>query len=409
MTSALDDCFLHDKDRLAHHEALRLLREGVAPLELGAERLSLQEALGRVLAAPLRAPIDLPGHTNAAVDGYAYAHARARASDGPLPVSQRVRAGSNPTPLASATAARIFTGAPLPEGADTVAMQEDCRVASEGVVLPAIARGANVRLRGEDVRAGTPVLAAGRRLLPADIATAAAFGHTELPVRRPVRVALFSSGDEVRQAGELGYGEVFDANGPMLRAWMAGLPVEVLAGETLPDRREAVEAALAQAALNADLVLTTGGASRGEEDHMLAALDTLGRRQAWQISVKPGRPLMFGLIGTTPYLGLPGNPVAACVCFLLYARPLLLLLAGAGWYDPAGFTVPALFEADSKPDRREFLRGVRRAGGIDKYARDGSGLISSLREADGLIEIPEQTTRIERGDPVTFLPWSSFS
>ena len=404
MSHALDDCFLHDRDRLRHRDALALLREGIVPLRLGTDVVPVADALGRILAEPMVAPFDMPSHTNAAVDGYAYRH-----GDGPvIPVVGRIAAGQPAPALAAGSAARIFTGATVPAGADTVAMQEDCAVANGRVRLPPIKRGANVRLRGEDVAAGQTVLAPGRRLTPADLATAGGFGLRTLAVRRTVRVALFSTGDELRTSGRLDEGAVFDANRPLLAAWMATMPVAVHDGGILPDDRAAVAAALRTAAAEADVILTTGGASRGEEDHMLSVLDELGTRQAWQIAVKPGRPLMFGRIADAAYLGLPGNPVAACVCFLLYARPLLLALAGAEWSDPLPMTLPAAFSITSKPDRREFLRGILRDGAIDKFARDGSGLLSSLREADGLIEVPEDVTRIERGDPVSFLPWSSF-
>ena len=402
---SLDDCFLHDRDRLAHAEALALLREGLVPPERTGETVPIAEALGCVLAADVVAPFDLPGHTNAAVDGYAFAHP---APEAPVRVSQRVAAGGRAVPLVPGTAARIFTGAAVPDGADTVAMQEDCALEDERVRLPPLKHGANVRRRGEDVRAGAPVMAAGRRLRPADIATAAAFGLDRLSVRPPLRVTLLSSGNEVREGGALGAGEVHDANRPLLRAWMAHLPVRVRDGGIVPDDRGAVERALADAADTSDAVLTTGGASMGDEDHMLAALDRLGRRKAWQIAVKPGRPLMFGRIGDAAYLGLPGNPVAACVCFLLYARPVILALAGAGWDEPLRVSLSARFAVRSKPDRREFLRGILRADGVAKFARDGSGLLSSLREADGLIEVPEDVTEIAEGDPVSFIPWSSF-
>ena len=403
--SALDDCFLHDRDRLRHDEALALLRSGLRAPERRVEQVARDEALGRVLAQDVAATFDVPGHTNAAVDGYAYAIGDAGRE---LPVSQRVTAGGAPHPLETGTAARIFTGAMLPEGADTVAMQEDCETAERTVRVPVLKRGANVRLRGEDLKAGTVALAAGRRVGEADVATLAAFGLDTVLVRALLRVTLFSSGDELRTEGGLGSGEVFDANRPMLTAWMRHLPIALTDGGVLPDDRAAVEASLADAARRSDIVLTTGGASRGEEDHMLAALDALGTRQAWQIAVKPGRPLMFGRIGEAAYLGLPGNPVAACVCFLLYGRPTVLALAGAEWQAPHGFAVPAGFAAKSKPDRREFLRGCLADGRLAKFARDGSGLISSLRESDGLIEVPEDVTEIAPGDPLTFLPWSSF-
>lgn len=399
--TALDDCFLHDRDRLRHTEALALLRD--LPPVVGIETVVLAEALNRVLAEPLAAPFDVPAHTNAAVDGYAFAHA------GPCQtsVSARIAAGDATSALAPGTAARIFTGAPVPEGADTVAMQEDCEHDDRGVLLPDLKKGANVRLRGEDVLQGTAVLAPGRRLAAADVATAASFGQTQLPIHNRLRVCIFSTGDELNRSDVMG--GVHDANGPMLRALAHTLPITVTDGGILPDDRATVRGALADAASRHDLVLTTGGASRGEEDHVVAVLDAIGRRRAWQIAVKPGRPLTFGRIGNAAFLGLPGNPVAAFVCFVLYARPTILQLAGAEWRDPERYAVPAGFALRSKPDRREFLRGRIENGRLVKYPRDGSGLISSLRESTGLIEVPEDVTSVGEGDSLDFIPFSALA
>ena len=394
--SALDDCFLHDRDRLRHDEALGMLSR-LSPV-IGRETVGLNGAFECVAAVSVAAPFDVPRHTNAAVDGYAYAH------DGPreLSISARIAAGQTPEPLASGTAARIFTGAPLPEGADTVAMQEDCERNADTVRLPDIARGRNVRAAGEDVRAGTAIIEPGRRLRAADIAALASFGLETVEVHERLRVALFSTGDELGQ-------QVHDANRPMLRALSARLPVRLTDGGVLADDPVAVRDALSIAAETHDAILTTGGASRGEEDHVVATLDAIGRRQAWQIAVKPGRPLTFGRIGEAAFLGLPGNPVAAFVCFLLYARPALLRLAGAAWDEPERYALPAGFSLASKPDRREFLRGRVANGRLEKYPRDGSGLISSLRESDGLIEVPEDVTRVEEGDRLAFIPFTALA
>ena len=396
--TALDDCFLHDRDRLRHEEALELLRE-LRPV-VGTETVAPGEALHRVLAADIVAALDVPGRTNAAVDGYAFAH------DGPkdVPVSARVAAGMQPAPLEPGTAARIFTGAPVPQGADSVAMQEDCEARDGHVTLPQIRRGANVRQRGEDVRAGTLVLASGHRLDATSIATLASLGIEEVPVHARLRVALFSTGDELRAADA---DAVRDANRPMIAALAEHLPVRITDGGILPDDRHAVREALADASRVHDLVLTTGGASRGEEDHVVAVLDEIGRRRAWQIAVKPGRPLTFGRIGEAAFLGLPGNPVAAFVCFVLYTRPTILRLAGSSWSEPERYPLPAGFSMTSKPDRREFLRGRIVGGRAVKYPRDGSGLISSLRESSGLIEVPEEVTQVREGDPLSFIPFSA--
>ena len=396
--SALDDCFLHDRDRLRHEDALDLLR-ALQPV-VGTETVRLDEALDRVLVQHVAAPFDVPGHTNAAVDGYAFAHGGPERAE----VSTRITAGSEPSVLATGTAARIFTGAPVPEGADTVAMQEDCEASNGAVSLPPVSRRANVRLRGEDVRRGAEVMAAGTRLAPADIATLASFGMDEVNVRKRLKVALFSTGNELERTG---IGGVRDSNRPMLKAMASRLPVDITDGGVLPDDRETVRHALVRAAADHDMVVTSGGASRGEEDHVVAVLDEIGRRKAWQIAVKPGRPLLFGRIGETAFLGLPGNPVAAFVCFALYARPTILRLAGAAWSEPERYAVPAAFSLTSKPDRREFLRGRVESGRLKRYPRDGSGLISSLRESTGLIEVPEHVTSVAEGDPLAFLPFGA--
>ena len=398
--TTLDDCFLHDRDRLRHDEALLLLRE-LEPLA-GTEKVPLAAGLNRVLAADVAAPFDVPGHTNAAVDGYAFAHGVAS----PVAVSQRITAGAAGAPLERGTAARIFTGAPLPDGADTVAMQEDCTRLNGSVSLPSIRKGANVRMRGEDVRSSETALRAGRRLTAADIATLASFGGEDVPVRTRLRVAIFSTGDEV---GRSGIGTVEDVNRPMLTALAERLPVQITDGGILPDDRATVRRALAGAARTHDLVLSTGGASRGEEDHIVSVLDEIGRRRAWQIAVKPGRPLTFGRIANSAFLGLPGNPVAAFVCFVLYARPTILRLAGATWREPDRYVVPAGFTLRSKADRREFLRGRVENGRLQKYPRDGSGLISSLRDSSGLIEVPEDVTDVAEGDPLSFIPFNALA
>ncbi|MEL7273165.1 MAG: gephyrin-like molybdotransferase Glp [Pseudomonadota bacterium] len=418
----IDDCFLHDKDRLRHEEALALLRARLTTI-VGTQTVEAGEALGRVLAQDLTAPHAVPLHTNAAVDGYAFRHADL--VDTPLPVSGRIPAGHlDPAALPPGTAARIFTGAPMPPGADSVAMQEDCVLQNDSVVLPTgLKKGANCRLAGEDLSLGDTVLETGTRLQAADLAAAASMGAAQLSVFTPLRIALFSNGDEMRVPQEDGpplrVGEVYDANAPMLRALLSALPVVVTHGGIIRDTAEAAQTAITQASRDHDVIITTGGASRGDEDHMLTVLDRLGSRHLWQLAVKPGRPMMFGqLAGTSgPCLlfGLPGNPVAAMVCFLLYARPALLRLAGAQFETPQRFPLPAQFTIkNKKPDRREFLRGSLvtlpdGTVGVQDFGRSGSGLISSLRQSDGLIEIDEATTRLNQGEMVNFIPFAQFT
>lgn len=393
--TALDDCFLHDRDRLRHHDAVELLRDGLAPATKSID-VPFKQALGRVLAEDVVAERSVPLRTNAAVDGYAYAR-----EGGELrPVSLRIRAGDDVSTLPDGTAARIFTGAPVPLGADIVAMQEDCEIVGDDIRLPTLRTGANIRRSGEDVAAGTMVVRSGTVIDARHIARFASLGLQVTSVREPLRVALFSTGDEIGH-------DVLDANLPMIEALCDRLPVSVSTSAVLPDRRADVEGALRRAAGSSDLVVTTGGASRGEEDHVLDVLDRIGRRKAWQIAVKPGRPLMFGTIGSCAFMGLPGNPVAAFVCFLLYTRPAILRMAGAEWSDPPRFIIPAGFAHGSKPDRREFLRGrIGGDGRLAKFERDGSGLISGLTGSDGLIEIAEETTRVEPGDMLPFMPFA---
>ena len=416
----IDDCFLHDKDRLRHAEALGILRDRLGPV-VGTETVPLSAALDRLLAAPVTAKQPVPLADNAAVDGYAFSHDAFEASGGVFPIGARIAAGMQGRErLAPGTAARIFTGAPMPEGADTVAMQEDCTVEDGAgpprvVVPPGLKAGANRRLAGEDVAAGDRLLSPGARLRPHDIAAIASVGQATVEVFRPLRVALISTGDElVRVGGRLEHGQVFDSNSPLLSALLANLPVRATDMGVLADDAALVSDTLAKAAAGCDLVLTSGGASRGDEDHLVSAIDRLGTHHLWQLAIKPGRPMSFGQIGDCAVMSLPGNPVAVFVCFLLYVRPAILALAGGHWPEPAAYSLPAAFEiARKKPDRREFLRAtlVREEGlavAADKFARDGSGLISGLRAADGLVELPEEAVRVAKGDPVRFLPFSEF-
>jgi molybdopterin molybdotransferase len=416
----IDDCFLTDGERLRHDEALAILRERVGAVA-GVETVPLVEALGRFLAEPMIAPRNVPAADNAAVDGYAFAHADHAAAGGVFPVVARVAAGHpGRQDHLPGSAVRIFTGGIMPNGADTVAMQEDCetevRDGREFVRVPAGLRpGANRRKAGEDLSTGALVAAAGNRLRPQDLAAIASIGRSEIPVYRRLRVAVVSTGDEIVAAGAaLGEGQVYDSNRVMLAALLSASGCAAVEAGIWPDSEGPIEAALLRLAAECDCVLTTGGASRGEEDHLVSALDKVGRRHLWQLAVKPGRPMSFGQIGERPVVILPGNPVAAFVCFLLYVRPMLARLGGGEWSEPERIDVIADFELPSrKVGRREFLRGwlATDAHGRQvarKFVRDGSGLITSLRDASGLIEIPEEVAAIKRGDKVAFLPFSGF-
>jgi molybdopterin molybdotransferase len=413
----LDDCFLHDKDRLKHAEAIAILKARLSTVA-DVEEVALIEAQGRILAESIAAELPVPLHTNAAVDGYGFAadgHQQAQGTD--YTVVARAAAGHRVTaPVPAGGAVRIFTGAVLPPGVDTVAMQEDCMVRDDGRIhIPGgLKRGANVRLSGEDVAAGCALFAPGQCVRPQDLAALASIGRSHVRVHRRLAVGILSSGDEVVRPGRgLEHGQVYDANMPMLTALVraaGAIPVDL---GVAPDDRDELVATLRDASTRVDLIISSGGASRGEEDHMIPALDALGRRHLWQLAIKPGRPMSFGQIGDCVTLGLPGNPVAVFVCFLLYAFPIVRRMGGGAWPEPRRFMLPAAFDfADRKTGRREYWRGMLtlREGvvAVDKFRRDGSGLVSGLRAADGLIEIPEDVPHVRAGDLVAYIPFSEY-
>ncbi|HET6468174.1 MAG TPA: gephyrin-like molybdotransferase Glp [Geminicoccaceae bacterium] len=409
-----DDCFAYGGRRLAVREALALLRERVIAV-VGSERVALAAAGGRCLAEPLVAARDVPAFDNGAVDGWAFAHeprmATARVR---LPVVPGRAAAGHPfrEPLPPGTCLRLLTGAPMPAGADTVVLQEEAELQDDAVLLPAGVRpGANRRRAGEDIRAGSTVVPAGTRLLPQHVGVAAALGLGTVAVFRELRVAVLSSGDELVEPGaELPLGGVYDANRPILRALLRGLPAVVDDLGIVPDDPARVRDVLRQAAGAYDALVTSGGASRGDEDHVVRSVGELGRLHFWQIAMKPGRPLAFGQLGDCIHIGLPGNPVAVMVCFLRFARPVLLALAGAAWPEPSSFPVRADFALTRKPGRAELVRAAleRRPDSLwaRKIRREGSGILTSLVEADGLVELDEEHPAVAVGDTVPFYPFA---
>lgn len=416
-----DDCFRHGGKRLRHAEALALLRERLTP-SAGTEVVALSDAPGRVLAETVTAPRNIPAHDYSAMDGYAFAHAAYDADSGTwFALAGRAAAGHAFAGTAGpGEAVRILTGAMMPGSLDTVAMQEDVRLEERGgvngVFIPGgLKLGANRRLAGEDMRAGAAVAAAGLRLRPQDIAVLAATGSASVRCYRRLRVALVSTGDEiVRPGAPLAAGQIYDANGPMLAALIRLSGAEVTDLGVLPDKADTVRACLTDASARFDAIITSGGASHGDEDHMATAAASLGALHVWEIAIKPGKPVSFGQIGDCVFLGLPGNPVAAFVCFLLYGAPVLSVLGGGAWREPRRYFLPAAFSIQSrKTGRREFLRGMPGtddAGNlvVNRYPHDGSGLISSLQASEGLIEIPEDITTISVGDHISFIPYSEF-
>jgi molybdopterin molybdotransferase len=414
-----DDCFFHDQDRIPHNEALTILKSRVRPV-VGVEDVSLDRAAGRYLAAAILAPRAIPAHDNAAVDGYAFTHvAYDQQAGARLKVVGEAAAGHPlPSVPTSDSAVRIFTGAVMPDGFDTVAMQEDVGIEQRGkecwaLIPPGLKRGANRRRAGEDSKPGTVLVDAGTRLRPQDVASAAACGVACLPCNAPLKVAILSTGDEIlRPGGVFVPGKVYDANAPMLEGLIGCVGAEPVDLGVLPDQAERMREALADAASHYNVLIVSGGASQGAEDHVVKSIDALGKRHLWQIAIKPGRPMSFGQIGDCVILGLPGNPVAVFVCFLLYVRPVLTSLAGGKWPEPVRYPLPAAFTQNKKKGRREFWRAklTSKDGrlSVEKFARDGSGLISSLREADGLIEVAEDVTEVRAGELVDFIPFAEF-
>ncbi|MEQ8710068.1 MAG: molybdopterin molybdotransferase MoeA [Rhodospirillales bacterium] len=411
-----NDCFAFDGPMAPFAEALDNLLSRVRPV-VATEQVALIEATGRILAEPVTARKYSPPHNNAAVDGFAVRHSDL-GSDGltVLPVTVRVAAGHPASaPVSPGEAAQIFTGAVVPEGLDTIFMLEDCGFDGKKLELkPGIRRGANLRRRGEDIEAGAVILQPGIRLRPQDIALAAAAGVATLPVCHRLKVAVFSTGDEVYDpavTADPPAGGIFDANRYALAGLLSDLGCELIDLGILPDRFDDIRAALAGAADQADAVITSGGVSLGEEDHVKAAVHDLGSLNHWRVAIKPGRPIAFGQIGTTPFVGLPGNPVAVMVTFWMFARPLLLKLAGVSDISARRYQVRSGFERSFKGPRREWLRAWLEpdtAGGWRAvcYPREGSGIINSLVAAEGLVEIPEEMTDISIGDMIDFLPFS---
>lgn len=409
-----DDCFAlpGDVDWVPVEQALSVLQKGLG-IVVGCETLPVSATLGRVLAEDILAVRSNPPEANSAVDGYGFAHAAVDSGNNVLKlVDGRAAAGtpySGNVPLGQAV--RILTGALLPCGVDSVVLQEDVtlgdgHVAFEGPIKPR----ANARRAGEDVEAGRCVLAAKRRVSPQDQALMSAVGCTEVRVFKKLRVGVLSTGEEIVVPGnDTEAHKTYDANRPMLLSLAEKWGYEVVDLGHVGDDREALQECLDMAATKVDAIFTSGGASAGEEDHVSALLQEAGAMTNWRIAMKPGRPLALGVWKDIPIFGLPGNPVAALVCALIFGRPAMSVLAGGDWLVPQAFNVPAEFEKRKKPGRREYLRArMTLEGSVEVFRSEGSGRISGLSWADGLVELDDNAQDIRKGDSVRYFPFSSF-
>ena len=396
---------------LSFEQALERLLAAAQPVtEIRSQPLTA--AAGRVLALAQRSTVAVPPLDNSGMDGYAVRSADVTAAGVCLPVSQRIPAGTVGTALRPGTAARIFTGAPVPAGADAVVMQELCEHGDGGVVINHVPRPEeNIRRAGEDIAAGAEILRPGIRLRPQDIALAASAGLPELPVYRRVRVGVFFTGDELVQPGErLPPGAIYNSNRYALRALLEGLGCAVRDLGTVPDKLPATRDALRRAAADNDLIITSGGVSVGEEDHVKAAVEAEGQLDMWKIAIKPGKPLAFGEVrrdgGKAWFIGLPGNPVSAMVTFMVMVRPFVLRLQGISDVTPRAFVVRADFDWPRPDVRAEFLRArINERGGLDLYPNQGSGVVTSLCWGDGLVINPPAQA-VKRGDSVRFVPFA---
>lgn len=416
MAQLTDDCFAFGGPLMTIEDAASLMAARISPVT-GSETCPLQACEGRYLASDLIAPLPLPPFRNSAVDGYAVRFDDLkRDAESTLDVAGRIAAGDATPVSAAGVAIRVFTGAPMPPDADTVFMQEDTVLEGHQVRLPSgLKRGANMRPAGEDVAQGTVALKAGTRLGPQHVAMAAALGQTALVVRPRLRVGVFSTGDELAEPGSaLGHATIHDSNRSMLLALVARAGAEAIDLGIVRDAQSELATRLRAAARACDLVLTSGGVSTGEEDHVKPAVESIGSLVFWRIAIKPGRPVAMGVIDGAAFVGLPGNPVAVYVTFAFVVRPLLARMAGAVWNEPRRMPVTATFGYRKKAGRREYVRVslTRRADGsfeAAKHPRDGAGVLSSLTETDGLLELGDDVVQISPGDQAGFIAYGDLA
>jgi molybdopterin molybdotransferase len=420
MAQLTDDCFAFSGPLLPLDDMERLIGERIKPVA-ETERVPLHGARARVTAADVKAPVDLPPFDNSAVDGYAVRHADlARDGDTRLVIAGRLTAGAKEQlAMTPGQAIRIFTGAAMPAGADTVFMQEDVTIEGDSVIVPkGLAFGSNRRVAGEDVPKGQVVLPAGTVLEPQHIALAAALGLTEIDVRRRLKVAIFSTGDELVEPGSMrGAAAIYDANRYLLSELLERLGAVVTDLGILADDPERLARALTDAAANHDLIVTSGGVSTGEADYVRNAVERIGSLVFWRVAIKPGRPVALGVIRSTSghsaaFVGLPGNPVAVFVTFVRVVKVLLRQLSGAQPQKLMPLPVRSAFAYKKKKDRREYVRVALRRGADGeieavKHPQDGAGILTSLTETDGLLEFPEDVIAIEPGARVGFLSYAT--
>jgi len=396
-----------NKGLLSVDEALEVLLAGAQPVA-DVEEVQTLQASGRVLAKAQTSTMDVPPMDNSAMDGYALCLADVKAPDARLKVAQRIMAGAVGQPLAAGTAARIFTGAPIPPGADAIVMQEFCATEGDAVVVKKIPKpGEWVRLKGSDIKRGDVILAAGKRLLPQDTGLAASVGIKALPVYRRVKLGLFFTGDELVMPGDpLPPGRIYNSNRFTLNGMAAAFGCEVKDYGIVPDTLEATREVLRRAAAECDLIVTSGGVSVGDADFVKPAVEAEGSLLMWKIAMKPGRPLAFGKVGRAAFIGLPGNPVSSFVTFLIFARPFLLKTQGHAEVAPRAIDARADFDWAEPDARREYLRVKWNGqGGLDLYPTQDSAVMTSTAWADGLVDNPPNHA-IRKGDRVRFLPYS---
>jgi len=392
-------------------EALYYLLSHVEPTDK-TENIAIHSALGRVLAEPIYADVNVPPHNNSMMDGYAL-HSFDLEHNSVLEVSQRIPAGTEPQPLKPGTAARIFTGAPIPEGANMVVMQEETEEAGENqirITAESTQPQQNIRYKGEDIANGDEILKKGHKLRPQDLGLITSIGIGQVMVYQPLKIATFTTGSELLEPGDAPHkGKIYNANRYVLAGLVPALGFELIDLGTVEDTLEATVEAMKQAACIADVVLTTGGVSVGEEDHIKPAIEQLGSLDMWKVKMKPGKPLAYGKIGDTPFIGLPGNPVSAFATFNLFAHPYLLKMQGANEIKAKPVWVESAFEWTKPGFRREFARAKlvnkNQKTYVKIYPQQGSGVLTSTVWAEGFVVIPEETT-IAKGDKVAFYPFN---